>query len=319
MELRQLRHWVNVVQTGSFTAAAARQGVAQPAVSMAIRNLEKQLGVTLLDRNEKYIRPTPEGQQLLPHALRMLQEAAAAEEALAELQGLNRGEVSLGLPSMLGSYFFPPILMAFKHRYPDLKMTVQEAGTRRLQQMLRQGELNVGVIVADQVEEDLESQLFLREEMVVCVPKDHPLAQQPHVSFETFFTHDLVLFKTGYFHREFIEQIARQVGASPRIDFESNLIQLTKSIIRHGFGITVFLRMVIEGDDDLVAVPFSEPVYLDLSIAWKRDGHRSLANRAFVDFLLQNSPLRHSIDHTINPTTVHTQPFTQTHSHTPSR
>ncbi|MES9981678.1 MAG: LysR family transcriptional regulator, partial [Candidatus Thiodiazotropha sp. 6PLUC5] len=275
MNLRQLSYFKAVVDQGGFSAAARHLHIAQPAISIAIRKLESELDLTLLQRSERQITVTTEGEVLLGHAERLLQQANVAELEMSELKGLKKGEVRIGIPSMLGSYYFPPFLMGFKHRYPELRLSVFEQGTRRLQEMIRAGELDLGVVVADAPPADLETRFLTREEMVACVPKDHPFGKQDCISMEEFFSHELVVFKQGYFLREFIDRFSHQRQQEPIIAFETNLIPLTKAIVRQGFGITTFLRMVIEQDvqQDLVAVPFSEPVFLDLSLAWKKGGY----------------------------------------------
>ncbi|MET0010768.1 MAG: LysR family transcriptional regulator [Candidatus Thiodiazotropha sp. 6PLUC9] len=290
MNLKQLSYFKAVVDQGGFSAAARHLHIAQPAISIAIRKLESELDLTLLQRSERQITVTTEGEVLLGHAERLLQQANVAELEMSELKGLTKGEVRIGIPSMLGSYYFPPFLMGFKHRYPELRLSVFEQGTRRLQEMIRAGELDLGVVVADAPPADLETRFLTREEMVACVPKDHPFAKQECISMEEFFSHELVVFKQGYFLREFIDRFSHQRQQEPIIAFETNLIPLTKAIVRQGFGITTFLRMVIEQDvqQDLVAVPFSEPVFLDLSLAWKKGGYLSRADRAFVDYILEN-------------------------------
>ncbi|MEJ2466939.1 MAG: LysR substrate-binding domain-containing protein [Candidatus Thiodiazotropha sp.] len=291
MDLKQLRYFKTVVEAGGFSAASRLLHVAQPSLSIAVRKLEQELELTLLHRGERTITPTVEGEVLLDHARKLLELAEAAELEMRELRGLAKGEVRLGIPSMLGSYFFPPILMGFKHRYPELRLSVFEQGTRRLQQMIREGELDLGVVVADSPPEDLETRLLTREEMVACVPADHPFAERQSISIEDFFSQELVVFKPGYFLREFVDRFSEQEQKGPHIAFETNLIPLTKAIVRQGFGITTFLRMVLENEpvDGLVAVSFDEPVFLDLSLAWKRGGYLSRADRAFVDYILEQT------------------------------
>ncbi|MES9833081.1 MAG: LysR substrate-binding domain-containing protein [Candidatus Thiodiazotropha sp. LLP2] len=290
MNLKQLSYFKAVIDQGGFSAAARHLHIAQPAISIAIRKLESELDLTLLQRSERQITATTEGEVLLGHAERLLEQANVAELEMSELKGLTKGEVRIGIPSMLGSYYFPPFLMGFKHRYPELRLSVFEQGTRRLQEMIRAGELDLGVVVADAPPEDLETRFLTREEMVACVPQDHHFASQDSISMDDFFSQELVVFKQGYFLREFIDRFSQQRQQKPSIAFETNLIPLTKAIVRQGFGITTFLRMVVEqdGQQDLVAVPFSEPVFLDLSLAWKRGGYLSRADRAFVDYILEN-------------------------------
>ena len=291
MDLKQLRYFKAVIEAGGFSAASRQLHIAQPSLSIAVRKLEKELDLTLLHRGERRVSPTTEGEVLLGHARQLLAMAEAAELEMREMRGLAKGEVRLGIPGMLGSYFFPPILMGFKHRHPGLRLSVFEQGTRRLQQMIHDGELDLGVVVADRPPQDLETRLLTREEMVACVPADHPFAKRQSIGMEEFLAQELVVFKPGYFHREFIDRISEQVEQAPHIAFETNLVPLTKAIVRQGFGITTFLRMVLESqpDEGLVAVPFNEPVHLDLCLAWKHGGYLSHADRAFVDYILEQT------------------------------
>lgn len=287
MDLRQLAYLVAVAETGSFTAAARRHHVAQSAVSMAIARLEQRLELKLFERQERRVRITAEGEVLLGHARRLLLQAERAEQDMAELRSLVSGEVRIGIPFMLGSYFFPPILMAFKHRYPGLRIQVEEAGTRALLARMAQGELDLAILIASDLPAELVGERLVREEMVAVVGEDHPWRGRSAISLPEFFAEELALFRHGFYHREYMEQLAAEAGITPRIAFESNLIPLHKAVVRQGFAVTTLLRMAIEEDADLYAVPFSPPIHLDLCVAWRREDPLSRANRALRDFLLE--------------------------------
>lgn len=289
MDIRALRYFVAVAEHGGFSAAAEQLHIAQPAVSMAIRKLEHALGLQLFHRHERHISLTDEGQVLLRHARSIIQAVRDAEREMRELHALERGEVRVGVPGMLGSYYFPPILMAFRHRYPQLRLEVVEAGTRQLQQMIHRSEIDLGVIVADTPPDDLETHSFLQAQMMAVLPVDHPLACHDQIDYDAFFAEELVLFKEGYFHREVIDRLSSEAGVTPTIGFETNLIPLIKQIVSHGFGITTLLEMVVADDPQLTARPFRQPVWLDLSLAWRKGHLLSRANRTFVDFVLQQA------------------------------
>ncbi|EIJ33779.1 LysR family transcriptional regulator [Thiothrix nivea] len=290
MDFKQLRYFHEIARLGSFTRAAETLYVAQPAVSVAIRKLEAELELTLFHRHDRKVTLTDEGARLLPHAQRILQAVSDAQLEMQELKGLTQGKVRVGIPGMLGSYYFPPILMAFRHRHPNLSLQVVEGGTWQLQQMLESGELDLAVIVRDFVPPELEARTFQREEMRVVVAQDHRFAQQACISLSDFFSEELVMFRPGYFHRKIIDRLAEEAGVTPNIGFETNLLPLIKSIIKQGFGISTLLSMVVKEDADLIDLPFAQPVWLDLCIAWRREGYLSRANRAFVDFLLEQNP-----------------------------
>lgn len=286
MDTKALRYFHEVAKLQSFTLAAQQLGVAQPAVSMAIRKLESELNLSLFHRQDRKVNLTDEGRRLLLHAERILTALTDAEHEMDELRGLGTGEVRVGIPSMLGSYYFPPILMAFRHRHPSLNLSVIEAGTWQLRQMLEAGELDLAVIVSEFLPPELEARVFLTEEMRVTVAKDHPFAGRQSIDPQTFFDQELVMFQEGYFHRKIVDRLAREAGRTPNIVFQTNLIPLIKSIVKQGFGISTLLKLAVDGEPDLVSIPFSEPVWLELSIAWRRGSYLSRANTAFVNFLL---------------------------------
>ena len=288
IESKPLRYFYEVAITGSFTLAAHNLNIAQPAVSMTIRKLEDALELKLFHREERKVKLTDEGKALAKHAEKILMALHDAETAMQEYKGMEFGEVRVGIPNMLGSYYFPPILMAFRHRHPNLKLSVIEGGTTQLQQMLEDSQLDLAVIMKESITSDLEGQTVLREQMMVTVAHDHEFARQQSVTPLQFFEEELIMFKGEFFHRKAIDKLAEEVGCKPNIAIETNLIPLIKSVVQHGFGISTMMPMAINKGDQLTTVPFSEPIWLELSIAWRKNGYLSRANQAFLDFVLEN-------------------------------
>ncbi|MDB4837837.1 LysR family transcriptional regulator [Marinomonas sp.] len=288
MDIKPLRYFIAIAKTESFTKAAQQLGVAQPAVSMAIKKLESDLGLNLIHRVDRNISLTDEGKKLLIHAEKIIQATDEALLEMRELQGLNQGEVRIGISSMLGSYYFPSILMAFRHRYPTITLKVIEGGTWELQKMLENGELDLSVIVAETLPKSLETQTLVRGEMLVTIANDHPFCELDKIPSKAFFEEELVMFKEGYFHRRIVEKLAKEANMTPKIGFETNLIPLIKSIIRQGFGISTLLAIVIEENDQLITRSFDPPIWLDLAIAWRKDRYLSKANQAFLEFISEN-------------------------------
>lgn len=287
MDTRHLKHFSAVVQCGSFTLAAQQLHIAQPALSISIKKFEQQLGVVLLKRDERKVTLTHEGQVLYEHATRILQQLEDAQLAMDELKGLVKGEVRLGAPSMMGSYFFPEIVMAFKSHFPLLKMTVIEAGTQSIRKMLLSCELDIGVILNHDLPPDLEIDPLLSSQMVAVVGKEHELAQRESIDFKTFFEHELVMFKPGYFHRDFIDKVCKEHKLSAHFSFETNLLPMILSIVKHEYAVTALLELVTEHEPDVRAIPFEPPVWLDLALAWRKEGYLSNADRTFIEFVKQ--------------------------------
>lgn len=286
MDLKPLKFFVAVAEQGSFTRAAEQLRLAQPAISIAIRKLEEEIGLQLLNRKDRSITLTAAGAVFLQHAKTILGQVKTAQRAMDEMKELVRGEVSIGLPTMLGSYYFPRVISDFIRQHPTLNFSVKEHGTRTLQRMIADGELDLGVVVTENVPETLEVRPFLQQEMVVCVPPGHSFADRDSVGYADFAAEPLVLFKEGYFQRDVIARVSRQADLPPRIIFETNLLPLIKQMVRRGVGISTLLEMVIADDSDLVAVKFEPSIRFELGIAWKKNSCLSQANQAFVDFLI---------------------------------
>lgn len=289
MDLRQLRFFVEIARQKSFTRAAERLHIAQPAVSAGIKRLEEELELVLFNRQDRTVSLTAEGELFLEHAASILERVTAARQEMAEVRGLGKGEVRIGIPPMMSAYFFPNIISDFKRRYQNLSLSVYGEGAGRIRTMIMTGELDMGVIAGDGVPETLEARHFLREEVVVCVPHGHPFAGRSTITYEEFSREPLVFYKEGYYQRELVLDALKERGCTAEIVFETNLFSLVKSLVKNGMGISTFLRMAVLDDPGLAAISFDPPLYLDLVIAWKRHAYLSRANRAFVDFLMERT------------------------------
>jgi DNA-binding transcriptional LysR family regulator len=291
MEFRQLQHFVAIVETGSISAAARQLYLAQPAISASIKKLESELNMPLLHRRDRGVALTEAGHKFLHHAKQLLQQAKDAKLAMQAIEGLNQGEVEIAVPPMLGSYFFPPLLMAFKHQYPALGVNIIDSGTRSIRKKLIDGDLELGVVADQDLLPELDSGKLIREEMVVCMAADHPLAKFKKIEYRDFLKHELILFGKGYYHHSLIERISQQEQTKPKIAFTSNLLPLIKSIIRKGYAVSPMWKVTIQDDDQIITRPFVEPFCIELSLAWRRDSYLSRANQVFRDFILKEFKL----------------------------
>lgn len=293
MEIRQLHQFCTLAAAKSFTLAASQLNIAQPALSQSMKKLEQDLGVTLLLRRagkqNGSVTLTAEGEVLLQHARLVLSQINTARNEIRAMASLEAGEVRIAVPGMLGSFYLPSRLMAFKHQYPGLKLSLFSGGTRDALKMLQLEEVDVAIITSEDLKPEFEHKLLVREQMVVAVADDHPLAELDSVTLEAFFQHELVMFKKGYFHREWLQQQAEHLGLKADIAFETNLINLIKQLVAQGFAITSMLDMAVSNDEGIICKPFAPPVFLDLHIAWKQQRPLGQADKAFVDFLLSNA------------------------------
>lgn len=288
MDTRLLTYFAAVAKHQNITHAAQALHIAQPALSVAIKKLEGQLELELFRRDQRKITLTHEGEVLLIHTKQILQQLDDATLAMKELRGLEKGEVRLGVPSIMGSYYFPDVLMAFKSRYPKLKLIMVEAGAQSIQKMLLEGEIDLGIIQARNLPEQLASEHLIRSQMVAVVNTEHEFADKKALSYRDFFSQELIMFKKGYFHREKLDEICKKENLTANFSFETNLLAVILKIVKRDFAISALLELATEKEPDIVSIPFEEPIFLDISIAWRKQGYLSKADTAFLDFVKQH-------------------------------
>lgn len=288
MNLKRLEYFCTLVDFGNYTKAAEQIGIAQPALSIAIQKLEKELGLKLINRTEKNALLTAEGKVLYSSATKLLAQARQVELELKELGDLTSGSIRLGVSAMMGSYYFPAVLTAFKKEYPKIKIELIEQGTSSLEKMLLNGELDLALVRADKKYEQLCYSGIIREEIVAGLPTSHPLASNQHISMEQFCKEPLVLFHEGYFLRESVSHYSKTNNVELDIRMETNLIELLKSLVKNGVGITTCLSMILRDDAEMIALPFEPKIKLSLGLAWKQNHYLSKASKAFIQHLEKN-------------------------------
>lgn len=286
MDLRQLNFLLAVAEAGGFTRAAERLNIAQSALSIAIRKLEEELEVKLFVRRDRKVSLTAEGESLVLNAKEIFRGVDKARQEIADLRGLLRGEVRVGLTPMLSSFFFPKIITAFKRRYPSLQISIEGDSAWNIQRKIEAGDIDMGIING-RVPEGLDSHHMLREEVVACVHRFHHLAGKKKCPIRELLAEPLVQFKKGYYLRETIDAIAAREGIVPLVMAESNLFTLVRSLVKEELGVAFLLKMAVSKDPDVATISCEPPLFLDLAIAWKKDVPLSPANRAFVNFLIQ--------------------------------
>jgi DNA-binding transcriptional LysR family regulator len=289
MDIRQLELFVAVAEHGSFTKAARAAHIVQPAISIAIRKLEEKLGITLFDRGDKKVSLTAEGDVLYQHAKTILRQSALAELEMKELHGLDKGQVRIAMPAMHASYYFPDLFCEFRKIYPGLHVYVQEAGSREIQQSILDGSIELGIVMVDEAPDSLEVRPFLKEEMLALVSSKHPLSKQKSVTFRRFAREPLAVTREGYCMRETMNRLSLQHDISPNIQFEANLMQLTKKLVLESNCVSTCMSMLLDNEQELVGLPFSPAIHFHMGIAWRKNSYLSKSNRAFVDFLLSRN------------------------------
>lgn len=242
MDLRQLRYFAKVVESGSFSKAANQLHVAQPALSQHVRHLEEELGVVLLHRSAQGVKPTEAGERLLSHAKRILSDFAEITDSVRGKAVSPRGVVRFGMPGTVGELLAVPLIEAAKQRYPDIRIRVVEAMSGYVLDWLKRGDLDLAMIYATSDPRGLVVHHGLSEDICLFATKalaaGHDLPGKV-VTLATAGQLPLIVPGLGHGLRELIEEAAaeKSVDIVPAIEIDS-YAQIKKLARRgQGFGI----------------------------------------------------------------------------------
>lgn len=293
MELRQLRYFVAVARQRHFTRAAAALGLAQPALSQQIRALEREVGVTLLDRGGRRVRPTPAGEALLIRAERILAEVASATAELAEFAGARRGRVIVGALPSLAEHQLPTLVAAFHTRHPGIELVLREERTANLLALLAGGEVDLALLhqppaalgagaLADQSTVPTLEPLFT-EELVAVVAPGHQLVGRATLPIAALRDEPCILTKSGSVVRDTILAACAAAGFAPRIAFESGGNATVRALAAAGLGIAILPRSEATlGPLPLVALELRPSLTRTVALAHTTGRYQSAAVEAFI-------------------------------------
>jgi DNA-binding transcriptional LysR family regulator len=249
MDTRQLAAFCEVVERRSFSQAAERLGVTQPAVSLQVRALEERLGVRLLDRSGRRVELTEAGQRLYRSAQRMLQLEGQLLAELAEDDELH-GSLAIGASTGPGAHLVPLLLCEFQRENPGLSVALNVSDTQAVIEHVADRALELGVVGALRRHRSLEFEPLVRDEIVLAVPPGHAFAGR-EVPLDELRGEPLVVMQEGAGVRQVIEEELRRGGLRLRdLDsrLELGLQESVKTAVAAGYGIAFISRTAIEGE-----------------------------------------------------------------------
>jgi DNA-binding transcriptional LysR family regulator len=246
LNLHLVRIFVAVVEHGSFTRAAEALSISQSAASRAIQELERQLGLPLLERRARGVLPTDAGEQLAAHARAIFVHERLAEEALGELRGLQRGRLALGASSTIGIYMLPPLLGAYRRRYPGIELFLDIGNTQQIVAHLHEHRLDVAYVEGPVADASLERAPWHEDELVAIAAPDHPLAWRQQIEARDLSGAPFVLREAGSGTREVMEHALAERGIAVQVVMELGSTEAVKHAVAAGLGVSIVSRFTIQ-------------------------------------------------------------------------
>ncbi len=251
MDTRQLAAFCTVVERRSFSQAAERLGVTQPAVSLQIRALEKRIGTRLLDRSGRRVEPTEAGWRLYRGAQRML---ALEDQLVSELAATGEGEIAgdlvLGASTGPAAIVVPVLLGEFQREHPDVRVFLTVSDTHTVIERVADRELELGIVGASRRHRGVRFEPFFSDQVILACPPGHRFAGRT-VTLDELREETLILMQEGAGVRQIVEDALRRLGVRLRdldVRLELGLQESVRRAVEAGFGVTFISRTAVESE-----------------------------------------------------------------------
>ena len=271
MELRQLEYLVAVAEEANFTRAAERVHISQSGVSAQIRQLEADLGATLIDRSSRHATLTTAGSAALTHARAALLSVDAMRQAVDEINGLIRGRLTVGMVMACTVTPLFDILAAFHNAHPGIEITLIEDNSDRLVERVRSGDVHLALIgAAGAVPPEFAALPLVSEHLVAAVPFDHPLAKRRRTSLAEISAYPIVSMPKGTGVRTVFDRDCTRKAIHPDIALQASAPGAVADLAVRGLGIAILTEsMAANHADQLKALPLRDSTTLAvLAFIW---------------------------------------------------
>jgi len=288
MEFHQLRSFCEIARERSFTRAAARLALTQPAISLQIKALEEELGESLLVRHRTRLRLTPAGELLYQHAQAVLASLEAARADITAFRQGLLGHVALATSDTNSTYILPEVLRQFREYYPQVRIDIRDKMSSQVLQLVLDQEVDFGLATMPLLHPRVTTEvLFTREDVVIC-PPGSPLARESVVSLAQVSPYPLLALSRGSTSRQLLEAAFQQAGVPMQVAMNLGSIEVMKRFVAIGLGLAIVPRVAVEDEvraSQVVAIPIHGLPIREIGLVERTGKRRSAATTAFLQLL----------------------------------
>ncbi len=289
MELQQLKYFLEIVNYLSFSKAGRSLHISQSALSTVIKNLEEELDVRLLDRSTKRVALTDAGEILKVYSENIMHTLQELHSALGRVTESKIGKVKLGLPPVIGASFFPKIIAKFQQIQPQISVEITEEGSKLIERLIWDGEIDLGVIVLPVNEGQFAKLNLVNRRLHLVVNSDHPLTKRKEpVTMQHLRDEPFILFRRGFALYERVRDACIQHGFAPNIVFESSSWDFISEMVSENQGIAFLPDAVcqkINLSRCTVISNLATPIPWNLALIWRKNTYLSYAAKTFIEFV----------------------------------
>ncbi len=256
MDISALQAFLTVTDNASFSVAAEKLFITQPAVSKRIAALEQELGTLLFDRIGRQIVLTEAGRALEPHARLILEEIEDTRRALTNLSGRIAGRLSLGTSHHIGLHRLPPLLRELRRRYPELQLDIRFLDSETACRAVEHGELELAIVTLPlRPTPMLQTTSLWDDPLAVVCGTEHPLASYSQAGLATLAQHPAILPGPETFTRQIVESAFKPLGISLNVELSTNFLETIKMLTAVGLGWSVLPESMLDNELHPIKTP----------------------------------------------------------------
>lgn len=301
MTLQELRFIIALAKEQHFGKASRIIHVSQPTLSIAIRKLEQELGVTIFERDKNQVRVTPLGKEIVDRAKRVLAEVEGLRQAAKFDQNQLSGVFKLGVIYTVGPYLLPPLITELNKIAPQMPIEIHEDYTANLKEQLNSGDLDAIIISLPFHSAGIVSQVLYKEPFVVLLPHDHPLAESPQINEKALSDYNVLLLGEGHCFRDQVIASCPACFLSPRSHssvnwrtVEGSSLETIRHMVAAKMGVTILPMTAANsgsyGDKLLINRPLhGVKPERTVALAWRKSFPRAMAIEALLEAVLKSN------------------------------
>lgn len=292
MYIATFKVFCDLAETGSFSRAAAINSITQSAVSQQIRALETRFQVTLIERGRRHFALTPEGTAFLEASREILEVHDNLDARLHQLRNVVEGQIRLASIYSIGFHDLPPLLNAFRERFPKVEVQVAYRRSHQVYAMVAAGEVDLGLVAYPAKRNGLQAEIFTEDDMILIVPPKHRFATLKRIALDKLAGEHFIAFEPDLPTRKAIDRHFREQGVSITHRMEFDNIETVKRAVEIDGGLSIVPRTTVRQEIEtgvLVGVEIEGPrIVRPLGVVSKRNRQRSPALSEFISVLRES-------------------------------
>ena len=288
MNFIQLKYFIAVCEFGTVSSAAEYLHIAQPSLSLAIKELENEFGTLLFNRLHRGMQLTSEGKLFLSLSKDIIDRVESAEKIMSDV-GHNKKTLKLGVPPMIGSLILPVIYGKFVSNNTDISLEIVECGREEMIKKLSEEQLDMAFVSHDiNVEQDMATLPVGSLEIVCSTAPSNPIGKKKTILPEELSNEPLVMFKDGFFQSDAIKSWFSKQEVTPTVLMKTDQLSTMIKVIKSGTAIGFLFKKLIEDEDKSAWCHLSPNITINVSLIWPQNKFLTVGMKRFENFLSEN-------------------------------